>query len=75
MLANINGVQSDYISSQGEIEGLDFEKIDVSALIHQEEKKSLFQKEGMVCCRVTAENDKIILWKASKLNWLEWDFL
>lgn len=27
MLAKINGVQSDYISSQGEMEGLDFDKI------------------------------------------------
>lgn len=38
ILARINGVQNDYISFYGGMEGLDFEKVDRYALIDKEDK-------------------------------------
>lgn len=38
ILARINGVQNDYISCQGEMEELDFEKVDRCALVDKEDK-------------------------------------
>lgn len=76
ILVEINGVQNDFISSQAGMRSCIL-KVDEYALINKEDKggKIFLLKEGMLCCMVTAENDRIVLWKASKLNWLEWKFV
>lgn len=46
-----------------------FEKVDEYALINKEDKEEILLKKKECCVAwVTAENDRIVLWKTSKLN-------